>query len=1566
MARRINKRFLALLLVVVVVAGAAIAATGYFLLRQSPREIEEMGDWFWRERNLVRAEERYRAALARNPHNVNLLIKLGIVYRQLAQTDPRFAGQDRRAWLTVLERDPRNRTAMHLLLDTYRNDVRQSPRPEPLQRLEDMAGRLLALDPSDVDVQATLYTAPVEAWLRRMEIGDAKLQQSLASLRQLMPQMPFEGEIPRLIAEVELRRAQDMMADRGLTAETRARLDAAAGIIDERVGAVAEAQRTALAASDTFKALGLGVLAERWQAPFMVRFAAMHHRAARVHLQVAQLLGGVRGLTSDSPHVTKAEQAMREADRLLLELQSPESLDVKQGMAQFHLAMRRPAEAEAILRALVEARAEDPVRRLMLAAYLARVPEKRQEALGLVTGILDAAASNPMLANSPVETNAIALTVQLRADMLMAERDPEKRTVLEGQITPHLTRLTQRLGESYDVFKLRGRVAMGKQNWLEAIQSLDRAYRQALLERRDDDELVRLLARSNYFARQIGEAKRLYEVLLADNPGDIDARLLLTQIHIEEREMDRARRHYEVLARVAPNEPQVIRLGLLLRDPAQGGGELYSKLPEATRNDRLAKAQVAMRMQTPEEAIRLLAAVVQDEPSDAEAAALLAEVLIREKQETRALEVVTAALKLKPDHALLERMLKQLQGAGRDELVQLARDQIGRIADEFEREMAWFRHYVSLNQWDEGIGHLMRARALKPDDLPSAEWQFRAHLSRREFDQARAVLTSIAARDPRVGTILRYDLVMAGNDPGRVQEAIRLAKAFTETTGELAESWLLLGKALIADGQFDQASRALSTALQRQSNNAEAMAELIRCYLALDQLTQAQQWVASAQRMFPGNPRFEQFDDQLQLRLGNPAPVIARNEERFAKNRDSAVAYVRMAELYREAAMGLAKRANMTQAKEMMAKAWQTLEEARVQWPDELPVYAAGYRVALESGRAAEAERLLLDFSRRETWSSRPEPHALLAEFYVMTRQPAKAEAALRQSLELDPRNADRALALANFLSSQGKHEDAITLTERLDDPRARALHVDLLIRAGQYDRAELALQALEGDPLAANRQVTLALIKANRRDMAGARKVLEAALEREPANIHVMLEMARLLLVDEARDVNRSIALLERARTLSLQPGAQASVRHMEDEITRRLAEAYRIARRPDRGADVLQQLLEKDPGNRAVRLRIVQLRREQNPVPWASIETLLNDAMANESLSREAVWFAEASRMWMDRGNKAKALEAIAQATQKQGASAGTVRQYLSVLTAAGRPADTVRASEQLLKQAEPALNTAWWIYVERGKAQQALGQAEQAEADLIKALELAGEDNLATGDVLRTIDATIGSAKALQLTKALAERQPLWLAQVAQIHLSLKQMPEAIEAAEKLLAVSNLEPNQRLAALRLAASLYLGVTPKPMAEKALAVLREIEKATPNDYGTLNNLAYVLGEMIQPPRPAEALRYSQRAVDLMARSGTQMPVVQDTHARMLTLAGRVDEAILLLQEVIRRESFIEAHYHLGDAYLRRERYVDARRELRRALELVESRKQNAQGVDEGMAAEIERLLAVTEQKLK
>jgi tetratricopeptide (TPR) repeat protein len=257
------------------------------------------------------------------------------------------------------------------------------------------------------------------------------------------------------------------------------------------------------------------------------------------------------------------------------------------------------------------------------------------------------------------------------------------------------------------------------------------------------------------------------------------------------------------------------------------------------------------------------------------------------------------------------------------------------------------------------------------------------------------------------------------------------------------------------------------------------------------------------------------------------------------------------------------------------------------------------------------------------------------------------------------------------------------------------------------------------------------------------------------------------------------------------------------------------------------------------------------------------------------------------------------------------------LSILAEARDYAGLAKEADRLIAEDKER----WWAVLARGVAKRYSSDKDGAVQDFEAALNLtqAQRNEGAAQEVINTIAREIGVDDALTRILPRADKEPRWRFAAAQLYLRRGDYDRAAEAVERLVAEGDkLQPNERLQVLRFAGTMYQTYQPQPQADKAYQAYLKVLDIEPNDFATLNNIACLVAEQLNPPRPKEALQYSQKAFDVMSSSGRRDALIFDTHGWVLTLNDRPQEGIELLRQAVALQSFAEGHYHLGEAYLR------------------------------------------------
>ena len=138
---------------------------------------------------------------------------------------------------------------------------------------------------------------------------------------------------------------------------------------------------------------------------------------------------------------------------------------------------------------------------------------------------------------------------------------------------------------------------------------------------------------------------------------------------------------------------------------------------------------------------------------------------------------------------------------------------------------------------------------------------------------------------------------------------------------------------------------------------------------------------------------------------------------------------------------------------------------------------------------------------------------------HLLNEQQDQAIDAFIEAVQNDPDTSELHFALGNLFRRRGEYERAVRVHQHLlaradlsQSDRDRAQHALALdyLKAGLLDRAEAALQQLEGTAFASMSHLALLSIYERSRDWAQAESLLERALAMAPHNVRASLAMAQ------------------------------------------------------------------------------------------------------------------------------------------------------------------------------------------------------------------------------------------------------------------------------------------------------------------------------------------------------------------------------------------------------------------------------------------------------------------------
>lgn len=1514
MQRRLNTRFLVIL--TLVVGGVAVGGVigGKLLFQATPEKHIQKAELFVREGRLKEAADEYKRAISKNPRNAEVYVKLGDTLRALTRTDAFMVGKDQDAWNAALEVDPSYLPAMQRLLDSYIEETQLWVTPATFGRVRDICTRLLAVDPTDAKARAHLHMAWLQSWLAGVETMPAQIDESMRELQSIHQKDPSNVDVPFLVARAQIRRARDLSQQ------------------------MREAEAGALVA-DAVKVMEGAVTASP--------------EACQAHLRQGQILMEISGLYPRDPaqrkqYREKATAAVLRASELA-KPEDPAYVEVNMAVGQIYQQDQKFDQARGVFEELLKQRPEDGSVRLALAQLLATDPSKRPEAVALLEQTISDEAgligSRVRLRNE-LQLRSLLALAGLRIDALMIAKAEEEKSELEEKVDEHLKEIFNRQGESPEYLKLKGRFYQAKNQFVDAIQTYTRAA--AILaqsNRSRDDDMMFQLARVYAAAQQTGEARNIFKEIVARHEAFVPARISLAKLLLQEGGYAEAAPHLQWLEAHVPNEPQVTVL-LLAAAAAKSDKatttELLSRLPEETGEQRRAKARAAMQSRLYDHALRLAELVLEETPADDEATAIVVQTLLRQGKDQEARERLDAALAANPEGRNLRLIKAQLEGG--QHVAELIEENVEAIEDDYSRELAKARLAEALGKSDDVLAHLKKAEQIKPDGPEVWDMFFQHYARVKEWNKLQPYMDKlIAANQDRAGGLLyRFRLAMAR---GEGDGAIDIARQLTVKLPEFAQSWLALGQSLQAVRRYDEAIEAFLRVLEKQATNVDAYRGIIECCYGRRRFDDAARHIADGRRRLPNNALLRQFEIEHELTYGQPEKVIGIIEAQANQQLDRPEAWLLLARAYerivhRKAGKGDADLSKWSQ------KLQSHLAQAFEKWPgnDEFARRLAEIHIFLKSRE--EGEKVLIRHQQRS--AGRIEPVIMLADFYIRTDQPSHAEMLLRKATAEFRDSVELYRRLANVQVSTGKIDEALQTLDAAPKSDDIVMHkLEIMLQAGRIKQAKEMIQsaiAKRGEDMnLLNAQAYIAL---QENDVKAALGYAERSLTLRPNNAGGLQQRAYARLREQRPDIDGAI--------IDLKLAIQQSPANIELRLT--TAEAYLARQDRESAIRELESAIGYAPSNRSVWSKLLDMYVSSTPPKLDDARGLIEQIRAAGGGDDVELNMRSAQVAALRRDTQT-AISDMRRAIDLSGGHEAIVRRYCYLLLDLRQYQQLLSESEEFMRQAPGA----WWLRHVRALAEVRQGANENAIAEWEKSLGLAdaAKDESAAFVIMDSIAREMGVSQVMARVLERARQEPRWIIFAAQLYQRAGDMKNAVAMVEQAAGqLERLSDDEQLRALQVAGAVYLGASPA-MVEKAIDVYQRVLAKAPEDLATLNNLACIYADGLNPPNPARALEYSKRAYDVMKKRGVLEPLVMDTHGWALVQAGQVQEGIVLLQEVVQRDPFLDVRYHLAEAYLRGNYVEAAIRQLEEVKAMLADADKNNRRVDPDLRSRINRAIA-------
>jgi tetratricopeptide (TPR) repeat protein len=1583
--RRVNVKAVGIILMVLVgLMGSLVLAKAIFF-RKDPKKFIQLAERYQKDGNLAEAAVNYKSAIDADPKNIETRLRYGDVLNKLARTDDSVANLDRLQWDAVLAMDPTNKEALERLLTAEVDIVERAGTPDPrsFQRLHDYAEKVLRLpldsakDPAEQkknaelkdSAEAYLHISRIAGWFADIITPSEVIADNTDALDRLLKKQmdtairekselgAVNPDVPYFLGASLVKQARELRAQ----------------------GKEKEAAQLETRASTMFE-----------------RVLAAQPKDAIVRLRYSQVLRSISdSLDDDSKddrqeYIQKMRKVLEEA-RSFVQESDRAFTEVYTFYADFLLRNRDGAGAEKLLRELHQRKPQDQTARLRLAAVLHLDPAKREEAITLLKQPVTDNGDSVVLATrtkTAMERETLMSLTNYLVEAYAGTPDVDKRKALSVEIDDTLRKLTDRVGVTPYTLKLKGKISLvkgGRNGAIEAIPELEKArdmWQQMNPNRKVSDwDLEFLLARAYFDSNQTGVAKqKLFDIVEA-LPGEVAPRLMLTQLLLGDHELELAAEQLAELKKLAPNDPQVDRLkqAMYFSDPKKlSEGDIQNGLknmPEKTPEEIRLKVQLYFAAHRLDDAVRLLEMLRKANPTDVEAVRTLAQIYMATDKKNQAVAITDEALAKDPKNIAIQ-IVRALIDKDQTKVSELTLKGIESIPQPFDREMSFYDYYNSRNKKDEAIAHLAAAEKIKPDSVRVLDLRFTTALVDHNWDDAekRAERLGVLNADEAHGLIYKYRLALARPNFKLAEEH---AREMVKTLPQFAQSWLCFGEVLKVQHQYEEAASKYQMALSKQGENLEGYRGLIECLYEMKKPEEAIRYIEQGLKVLPDNPWLTEQRIAWQLNWSaDPTKALEPRKAAADKNPDSLGAQLVYGAAQWQVAQHYAAKGQNDDATKYVEAARKTLNAVIAKWPDERIAYAYLADMAIYTNDFSGGEKILKAYAALPSTKDSPDASLMLADFYARLGKPDLAGPAYDDALahlasKTDPAGVEMARRVASFYTSERKFDKALQILQPVSsDRRVQQQMIEVLMGANKLTEASAQLdkdlQAQPNDPqFLATKGFLLMLQKKSPEALA----VLNKAIDLEPRNQIALYYRGMIRLQQVPPAMDEAIKDLSAARDAAEDPRQQATVStQLQTRVA--LAKALRVHGQIDEAVNELTRCIQIQPGNKEIRIELIELLGTLVTPRWNDVERLIAEAVKMKEFEKDPDWRRLEAQMWVTRAQPEKALvkirEALALSQNQPQRTMPLMQDYLSILARLKRYQQLLAQCDDLLKNPEVA-KSAWWIYQMRGIAYAYTeGKRTDALGDFDKALEIAAQvgNNDATAIVIQTVADTIGLEPAIErCEREAAKGDNHWRVILTYLYFSKRDFAKAESTIEAVLAAPQiLSDPEKDSAYNVAGSLYMLTGEYAKAEPIYQKLLAMKK---DDVIALNNLACLWADLMAKPDPARALTYSDRAMEIMQSHNISDPNSLDTHGWVLTCNDRQDEAVAYLQASVDSRATVDGHYHLGVAFMKKNLPIEAQQQLEKARKMLEDRKNKGQTLDPKMESHVNEALVKVKQMI-
>ena len=397
-------------------------------------------------------------------------------------------------------------------------------------------------------------------------------------------------------------------------------------------------------------------------------------------------------------------------------------------------------------------------------------------------------------------------------------------------------------------------------NLIAALRSMEKfedaaAEYEVLSEQQPDDfGIYRELGKLYLQRKDKDKVKATYQRMVDRDPENASTHLILAEIYAGHEWIEDAVASYEKAISLAPdnldyieyfgefyfrqgNRAQAIETWHRMVADEKGIAENYDRLAKLLdTKDFATEALMASR-----QAVALMPDVYRYRE-------VLARRLMQDKQYDEALTAYTEAVRFAPNAFFAEQMddqrieIYRRQGTLADqiELVEIALEESGiSDADRFMNQKKLAKMYLKLKNTPYALEMLLKAKALRPDDVPVNRWLAEIYVKQGRRDDANALYTHLADIDNANVREYYTNIVRIHLQAMDLEAAKTAAKQIIAHNPRNPEGYQLLAQIAEQSGNYDSAINNLKHAIRLRPDATDIRVELAAIYKLSDKPRQA-------------------------------------------------------------------------------------------------------------------------------------------------------------------------------------------------------------------------------------------------------------------------------------------------------------------------------------------------------------------------------------------------------------------------------------------------------------------------------------------------------------------------------------------------------------------------------------------------------------------------------------------------------------------------------------------------------------------------------------------------------